>query len=50
VSEQIDIAVDLVVVPPSLPNILTLQQLVGVATAPPRQVIEGISHDRQHSF
>jgi hypothetical protein len=49
-SEQIDIAVDLGVVPAPLPEILTLRQLVEVATVPPRQVIEGILHDRQYSF
>lgn len=43
-SEQIDIAVDLGVVPAPLPEILTLRQLVEIATAPPRQIIEGILH------
>lgn len=44
VSEQVDIAVDLGVVPAPLPEILNLRQLVGVAPAPPPQVIEGVLH------
>jgi hypothetical protein len=44
VSEQIDIAVDLGVVPPSLPEIMSLRQLVEAAPMPPPQVIEGILH------
>jgi len=43
-SEQIDIAVDLGAVPPPLPEILNLEQLVEVATAPPPQIIEGVLH------
>ena len=43
-SEQIDIAVDLGVVPPPLPEILSLRQLVEVAPAPPPQIIEGVLH------
>jgi RecA-family ATPase len=43
-SHQIDIVVDLGVLPPPLPEILTLRQLVEVATAPPRQIIDGILH------
>ena len=43
-SEQIDIAVDLGVVPPPLPEILTLRRLVELATAPPPLLIEGILH------
>jgi hypothetical protein len=43
-SEQIDIAVDLGVLPPPLPEILTVRQLVEVAPAPPPQIIEGVLH------
>src|SRR3974390_2931403 len=43
-SEQIDIAVDLGVVPPPLPEIMSLRQLVEVAPAPPPQIIEGVLH------
>jgi hypothetical protein len=43
-SEQIDIAVDLGVVAPPLPEILNLRQLVEAAPAPPPQIIEGILH------
>lgn len=43
-SEQIDIAVDLGVVPRPLPEIMSLRQLVETAPAPPPQVIEGILH------
>src|SRR5437868_11692343 len=32
------------VVPPALPDILTLRQLVEVAAAPPRQILDGILH------
>lgn len=42
--EQIDPAVDLGVVPPPLPEILTLEQLFGVAVPPPPLIIEGILH------
>jgi hypothetical protein len=43
-SEQIDIAVDLGVIPPPLPEILTLRQLVELAPAAPPQIIEGVLH------
>jgi hypothetical protein len=43
-SEQVDIAVDLRVLPPPLPKILNLRQLLEVAPAPPPQIIEGILH------
>src|SRR5512136_3098682 len=43
-SEQVDIAVDLGVVAPPLPEILNLRQLVEVAPAPPPQIIEGVLH------
>jgi hypothetical protein len=43
-SEQIDIAVDLGVVPPALPEILTLRQLVETAPQAPPQIIEGVLH------
>ena len=43
-SEQIDIAVDLGVVPPPLPEILNLRQLVETAPAAPPQIIEGVLH------
>jgi regulatory protein RepA len=42
--EQIDIAVDLGVVAPPLPEILTVRQLVETAAAPPPQIIEGVLH------
>ena len=42
--EQVDIAVDLGVLPPPLPEILTLRQLVETAPAAPPQIIEGILH------
>jgi len=42
--DQIDIAVDLGAVPPPLPEILTLEQLVEVATVPPPEIIEGVLH------
>jgi hypothetical protein len=38
-NEQVDIAVDLGVVPPPLPEILSLRQLVETAPAPPPQII-----------
>lgn len=41
---QIDIAVDLGVVAPPLPEILSLRQLVETAPAPPPQIIEGVLH------
>ncbi len=37
-AEQVDIAVDLGVVPPPLPEILNLRQLVETAPAPPPQI------------
>jgi hypothetical protein len=43
-SQQIDIAVDLGVIPPPLPEILTLRQLVETAPAAPPQIIEGVLH------
>ena len=43
-SEQRDIAEDLGVVSPPLPEILNLRQLVETAPAPPPQIIEGILH------
>ncbi len=43
-SEQVDPAVDLGVVAPPLPEILSLRQLVEVAPAPPPQIIEGVLH------
>ena len=43
-SDQVDIAVDLGAVPPPLPEILNLQQLVEAAPAPPPQIIEGVLH------
>ena len=43
-NEQIDIAVDLGVVAPPLPEIMNLRQLVEAAPAPPPQIIEGILH------
>ncbi|HZR17825.1 MAG TPA: hypothetical protein VFE51_10900 [Verrucomicrobiae bacterium] len=43
-AEQVDIAVDLGVVPPPLPEIFNLRQLVEAATAPLRQIVEGILH------
>jgi hypothetical protein len=44
--EQRDIAVDLGVVPPPLPEILTLRQLVETAPVAPPQIIEGVLHVR----
>ncbi len=43
-SEQIDIAVDLGVVPAGLPEILSLRQVVEAAPAPAPQIIEGVLH------
>ncbi len=43
-SQQIDIAVDLGVVAPPLPEILTVRQLVETAPTPPAQVIDGVLH------
>ncbi len=43
-SEPVDIAVDLGAVAPSLPEILTLEQLCAVAVAPPPLIIDGILH------
>ena len=43
-SEQVDIAVDLGAVPPPLPEILNLEQLVAVAVPPPPLIIEGVLH------
>ena len=41
-AEQVDIAVDIGVVAPPLPEILNLPQLVEAAPAPPPQAIEGV--------
>ena len=43
-AEQVDPAVDLGVVPPPLPEIMNLRQLVEGAPAPPPQIIEGVLH------
>src|SRR6516162_5064751 len=43
-SEQIDIAVDLGVAPPPLPEIVTARQLAKAAPMPPPQVVEGVLH------
>jgi RecA-family ATPase len=43
-SEQIDIAVDLGVVPPPLPEIEFLREFSETLTAPPPQIIDGILH------
>ncbi len=43
-SEQVDIAVDLGVLPPPLPEILTLRQLEETAPSPPPEIIEGVLH------
>ena len=43
-NEQVDIAVDLGVVAPPPPEILSLRQFVEVAPQPPPQVIEGVLH------
>jgi RecA-family ATPase len=43
-SEQVDPAVDLGVVSPPLPEILTVRQLVETAPAPPAQVVDGVLH------
>lgn len=42
--EQVDPAVDLGVVPPPLPEILNLRQLVETAPAPPPEIIGGVLH------
>ena len=47
-SEQIDITVDLGVIPPLLAEILTLRQLVETAPTAPPQVIEGVLHVGGH--
>jgi hypothetical protein len=44
VSQQRDIAEDLGVVPPPLPEIMSLRQLVEAAPAAPAQIIEGVLH------
>jgi hypothetical protein len=43
-SEQVDIAEALGVVPPALPPIVTLRELVTAAPMPPPQVIDGVLH------
>jgi hypothetical protein len=43
-TEQVDPAVDLGAVAPSLPDILTLEQLCETAVAPPPLIIEGMLH------
>jgi len=43
-SEQIDIAEDLGVVPPALPEIEFLREFAANLPTPPAQVIEGILH------
>jgi hypothetical protein len=43
-SEPIDIAVDLGVIPPPLPDEVSLRQMVEAGAPPPRQIIEGILH------
>ncbi len=45
-SEQIDIAVDLGVVAPPLPGIVTVRQLAEAAPMPPPQVVEGVLHQQ----
>jgi len=45
--EQVDIAVDLGVVAPPLPEIMNLRQLVEAAPAPPPQIIEGVFAPRE---
>jgi hypothetical protein len=45
-SEQIDIAVDLGVLPPPLPGIVTVRQLAEAAPMPPPQVVEGVLHQQ----
>ena len=42
--EQVEPAVDLGAVPPPLPDILTLEQLIGAAIPTPPVLIEGILH------
>ena len=43
-SEQVDIAVDLGAIPPPLPGILSLEELVTVAVPPPPLIVDGILH------
>jgi hypothetical protein len=43
-AEQVDIAVDLGAVPPSLPEIVTLRQFAASPPAAPPQIIEGVLH------
>src|SRR5215510_3761291 len=43
-SEQVDIAVDLGVVAPPLPEIVSLRQFAETVVAPPAQIIEGVLH------
>lgn len=43
-AEQVDPAVDLGAIPPPLPQILNLEQLVDAAVEPPPLIIEGILH------
>jgi hypothetical protein len=43
-SEPVDIAVDLGAVPPPLPEILSLRQLVETAPTPPPLIIDGVLH------
>lgn len=45
-SDQIDIAVDLGVIPPPLPVIVTVRQLAEAAPMPPPQVVEGVLHQQ----
>jgi hypothetical protein len=46
-SEQIDIAADLGVIPAALPEIPNLRQLVEKATAPPPLIIKGLLSSTQ---
>ncbi len=48
-AEQVAIAVDLGVLPPALPEIMNLRQLVETAPAPPAQIIEGVLHQGRPS-
>lgn len=43
-SEQIDIAVDLGVVPPELPEMVSLREFASVACPPPPQIVRGVLH------
>jgi hypothetical protein len=43
-SGQVDIAADLGVVPPPLPEIVTVRQLVESAPAVPPELVEGVLH------